>query len=255
MAESSTLAKGLNILALFDKDHSVINIPEIATLSNLPESTAYRYIATLKSQGLIVGDTRPGYYRLGLKILELAQVAREQLSIIDIALPVMQRLLKKTEETIVLTAIRGQRVICIERVESNHTLRLSFGPGLTMFMHAGASAKIVMAYLDEEDQDKIIREEGLPKFTENTITDPVRLRAELKDIRKKGFAISTGELDPGARAIAAPIFDKVGKIISGLSIAGPVDRIKGSKVKEFTQLVTEAADEIAKRINKTGWIL
>ena len=255
MAESSTLAKGLSILTLFDKDHSVMNIPEIAARSNLPESTTYRYVATLKSQGLIMGDTRPGYYRLGLRIIELAQVAREQLSVIDIALPVMQRLLQQTEETIILTAIRGQRVICIERVESNHTLRLSFGPGLAMFMHAGASARIMMAYLDEDEQDKIIQEVGLPKFTENTIIDPVRLKAELRAIRKKGFAISTGELDPGARAIAAPIFDDAGKIVSGVSIAGPVDRIKGTKVKAFTQLVVEAADDVAERIKKTGWIL
>ena len=255
MAESSTLAKGLNVLALFDKDHSVMSIPEIAARSNLPESTAYRYIATLKAQGLIAGDTKPGYYRLGLKILELAQVAREQLSIIDLALPVMRQLVKQTEETITLTAIRGQKVICIDRVESNHTLRLSFEPGLIMFMHAGASAKIMMAYLDEKDQDKIIEEEGLPKFTDNTITDPIKLKAELKGIRRKGFAISTGELDPGARAIAAPILDRHGKIISGVSIAGPLDRIKGPKVKEFTSLVIDAADDIAERINKTGWIL
>ena len=126
MAESSTLAKGVNILALFDKDHSVMNVPEIAARSNLPESTAYRYIATLKSQGWIMADTRPGHYRLGLKVLELAQVAREQLSIIDIALPVMQRLLKKTQESVFLTGISEQRVICMEEVESNHRLRLSF---------------------------------------------------------------------------------------------------------------------------------
>lgn len=255
MAGLGTLEKGLNILSLFDKDYPVMSIPQIAARSNLPESTAYRYVATLKSQGLIEEDTKSGYYRLGLKILELAQVAREQLSIIDIALPVMQQLLKKTEETIVLTAISGEKVICIERVESNHTLRLSFEQGRTMFMHAGASAKVIMAYLDEAEQDKIIREVGLPKFTENTITDPERLKTDFKNIRKKGFAISTGELDPGARAIAAPILDKHRKIIAGLSIAGPLDRINGPKVDKFTHLVIEAASEIAEQIDKAGWIL
>lgn len=255
MAGLGTLEKGLNILSLFDKEYPVMSIPQIAARSNLPESTAYRYVATLKSQGLIKEDTKPGYYRLGLKILELAQVARERLSIIDIALPVMQQLLKKTEETIVLTAISGQKVMCIERVESSHTLRLSFDQGRTMFMHAGASAKVIMAYLDEAEQDRIIREAGLPRFTENTITDPEILRANLKDIRRKGFCISTGEVDPGARAAAAPILDEHEKIIAGLSVVGPLDRIKGPKIDKFTHLVMEAASEIAEQIDKAGWIL
>jgi len=249
------LAKGLKILALFDKDHLAMSIPEIAARSNLPDSTAYRYVATLKSQGLIVEDTKPGYYRLGLRILEFARVVRGQPSIREIALPAMEQLNKNTQETISLIGVYGKRSFCIEDIESSHRLRLSFEKGRTMFMHAGAAGRVIMAYLDDEDQDKIIEEEGLPKFTENTITDPARLKAELKDIRKKGFAISTGELDPGARAIAAPILDEQGKVIAALSIAGPVNRIKAAKVKEFTRLVIEAALEIAEKTNKMGWVL
>jgi DNA-binding IclR family transcriptional regulator len=117
-------------------------------------------------------------------------------------------------------------------------------------MHAGASAKTLMAHLDKKEQDRVIKEEGLPKFTEKTITDPDKLKKDLEKIRNNGFCVSTEELDPGVRGIAAPIIDKNGELKAGLSISGPVDRITDSKVEKFIPLVVRSANEIAKLINK-----
>jgi len=250
--ELSTLAKGIRILSLFDEIRPIIDVSAISTLLNLPKSTAYRYIATLKSQGLIEEDTKPGHYRLGLKILELSWVARKNLDILNIALPVMKELMEKTQETVFLFVPYGQKAVCIERIESPHPLRLTFERGRTLFLHAGASAKILMAYLSEEEQKKIIREIGLPKLTERTIVDPERLKVELQDIRKRGYAVSHGEVDPTSRAIGAPILDEYGKIIAGVSIAGPKHRFNESKLKSFIPIVVEAANRITQQLIKAG---
>lgn len=252
MSDLSTLKKGLEILFLFSKNHNGMNVSEIASELELPKSTVYKYISTLKSKGLINENAKSGYYQLGFKILELAQAARKMLKISDIALPMMQRLQTETEETVLLLSIQNRKVYCIEAVESNHTLRFSSKQGRAMCMHVGASSKIMMAYLDEEEQERIIREEGLYEFTENTITDPYQLKEDLKNIRKNGYAVTTGELDLGVRGIAAPILGKNEVLKAGLSISGPVERITDSKVAKFVPLVIKTANDIAKLINKAG---
>ena len=244
----NSLQRGLEILFLF-KNYSIMSVPEIALHLNFPISSTYRYISNLKSKGLIDEHEKKGYYKLGPKILELAQAFNQQFSIADIALPVMQQLQKETEETIILLTPQRHKVVCIERIESNHALRFSPENGRTMFMHAGASTKVIMAYLDESEQNNII-EEGLPKFTKNTITDPRKLKKDLRHIRKNGFAIGVGELEPGTRGIAAPILGRDRKIIAGLGLIGPASRITGIKINNYTHLVIEAANEIAKRLNR-----
>lgn len=250
MGKLNTLEKGLEIVLLLGR--SSANIPGMASDLNLPISTVYRYINVLRSKGFVEEDTRTGYYRLGFTILELSKLLREKLNITHIALPVMRQLREQTEETVLLLSRHGNKVICIEALESDHLLRFTSKQGRTMFMHAGASAKVIMAHLDEAEQDRIIREEGLPRFTENTITDPARLREELAFIRKHGVATTTAELDPGARGIATPILSRHGKLLAALSITGPLDRITNSKVERFSKLAVGAAKKIAEQIDKIG---
>jgi len=114
-----------------------------------------------------------------------------------------------------------------------------------MPLHAGASSKILLAYLPAEEQDRIM-ERGLPRYTENTITDPIQLKKELAGIREKGYAYSDQELDSAAKAIAAPIRDHSGKAIAGLSLAGSVDRFNEENLERYIRLVKECADKISK---------
>jgi DNA-binding IclR family transcriptional regulator len=245
----STLEKGLSILALFNKSRSVMSVQEIASLISLPKSTTYRYIATLKSQGLIEEDTKQGHYRLGLKILELAQVVRKQ-GIIDLSFPIMEQLSEQTGETVILAGIYDRKGICLEKVEGRHSLRVSYERGTTFHLHAGASGKVLMAYLSEEERDSIIKL-GLPQVTENTITNPHRLRESLRKIREEGFAVSDGEVHEGVRAIAAPIFGR-GKIVASLSVGAPIQRLDEPRKEGVIQLTVEAANKITELIDKYG---
>lgn len=244
-----TLQKGLDILFLL-KDYSMMSVPEIALDLSLPPSSVYRYIKNLKARGLVADCEKQGYYGLGPKIAELAAGPRGRPNISDIARPVLQSLQKETGETILLNAKRGHKVVNIELVESDQDFRVSTHRN-PMFMHAGAVAKVIMAYLPESEQDRIIRE-GLPKLTRKTITDPKKLRSALRRIRKDGYCVSAGELVSGTRGIAAPILDEQGKVIGCLSLIGPAQRVVGSKIPRFTKMVVEAAKEIARRIKRAA---
>ena len=243
-----TLQKGLDILFLL-KDYSMMSVPEIALELSLPPSSVYRYINNLKARGLVGDCEKQGYYRLGPKIFELAEGLRGRPNISDIARPVMRSLQEETGETILLNAKRGHKVVNVERVESDQEFRVSAYRSGPMFMHTGAAAKVIMAYLPESEQDRIIGE-GLPGVTRKTITDPKKLKSTLRQIRKIGYCVSAGELVSGTRGIAAPILDENGKLIGGLNIIGPAQRITGAKIPRFTKMVVKAAEEIARRIKR-----
>ena len=107
-----------------------------------------------------------------------------------------------------------------------------------------------MAYMGEKEQDAIIKDGGLPKFTENTITDPEKLRSELKKIRESGFAVSEGEVHHGVRAIAAPIFNGQGRIVADLTVGAPIHRLEGTKTEEIVQKIVNIAKQITEQVSQ-----
>jgi DNA-binding IclR family transcriptional regulator len=244
MPPGRILERSLRILSLFAERSLEMSVRELATLSGFPESTVYRYVAALRKQGLIEEGARPGYYCLGLRLVELSRSVKRA-TVLDAAVPVMRRLSRETGETSILCCIHGQKGICLEKVESQHVLRVCYQRGTTFYLHAGSSGKVLLAHLREEEQDAIIRQVGLVKLTERTVTDPVKLKCDLVSIRAKGFSVTDGEATEGVRAISAPIFDGRGEILASLSVGGPIQRLTGQATKKGITLVIEAAQAIA----------
>ena len=108
-----------------------------------------------------------------------------------------------------------------------------------------------MAYLSDEEQSRIIKK-GLKQFTKYTITGPVKLRKNLSEIKKRGFAFSDQELDVGAKAVSAPIFNFFGRVVAGLSIAGPVHRFTDEKIAEYKDLVVDYSKRISVKLGYIG---
>ena len=104
------------------------------------------------------------------------------------------------------------------------------------------------AYLPEEDWDRIIAAEGLKRYTNNTITDADRLKAHLREIRKKGYAFSDQEVDRDVRDVSAPILNSRGELIAGLSVAGPVYRINKKQISSCAKLVIQYAQKISNKL-------
>jgi DNA-binding IclR family transcriptional regulator len=248
MSELSTLARGIDMLFLVGRSPPSMTVSEIASATNLLESTAYRYVATLRARGLLDECEESGHYRLGLRILELARPVVHQLDILRIGLPTMRSLVAATGETAVLAMIRGTMGICLEKVESSHGLKASWDRGATFRLHGGATGKAILAFASPGILESIVEKEGLVKLTDKTTTDLELLRQELADIREKGFAVTEGEETPGVRAIAAPIFDHLGNITASLTIGGPVARLDWKATESAIPLVVEGAKEITRKL-------
>ncbi len=157
----------------------------------------------------------------------------------------MEELASATGEMPLLTVYQNQEVVCIEKIETSHSVRLALNVGTRHPPHAGASSKILMAFLPEGEIQAIIRGKGLPKICTNTITDPDRLMAELARIRDQGYAESIEETDPGAWGVATPIYDRDGDVVAAIGIAGPILRFSQDLSRQYVSLCCQAAQRIS----------
>jgi IclR family KDG regulon transcriptional repressor len=242
-----SLGKGLDILFLF-AEKPFLNLKEISSMSGLPKSTCYRFLNTLRKKDLVELDSGSGKYKLGLRLLRLHSGVLGSMDIGETSLPFMEELSQISGETVQLVTLNRDEGVCVEKVESREKLRVMPNKGDIIGLHSGASGKVIMAYLTEQERDRIILEKGLKKFTIHTICDRGELEQQLQKIREQGYAISDQEIYIGTTAIAAPIFDHAGKVSASISVAGPRERLTQDKAFALKDRVRQAARAISERL-------
>jgi DNA-binding IclR family transcriptional regulator len=245
---NSTAERALDILLMFDDDHMTVSANQVATHLDVARSTAYRYLQSLATSGFIEEGATSGF-RLGPRILELARIARRSSSLLDIARPVMRSLADSVGETVLLTRLTGATVYCLERTDSvQRVLRVSYEPGQTMPANAGASAHVLLAWLPEAELDTVLASVTFERFTNDTITSQTALRKRLSETRRRGYAVSRGELDTDVLGVAAPIWDGADRVTAAISIAASAARITEAGAETTAAAVSEAAERISARL-------
>jgi len=248
---NSTADRAIDVLFLFDAQNPVLSAGDIAERLGMSRSTTYRYLQSLRASNLLEEDAARGGFRLGPRIFELARIAREGLGLSEIALPVMRDLARDVDETVLLTRRSGNMAVCVERVEISRPIRLSYERGHLLPLHAGAPAKVLLAY--EEDADRGLDALApFERFTETTITDPDELRRELAQIRDRGFALSNGERDVGVRGVGAPVFGPDGRITAGISVGCLAFETTEDDLPAVIDAVMAAARRVTDRLAEIG---
>ncbi|WP_338452220.1 IclR family transcriptional regulator [Niallia oryzisoli] len=243
----SSVKNALRILNSFSMDEPEKKISEISASLGLNKSTVSRTMATLASEGFVFKDPETKTYRLGFSILTLSGVINSHMDIFRESQPVLNKLVETIGETAHISVFDNLEVIYIQKVECNHPVRYLTHVGKRNPPYCTSSGKVFMAFSDDDVVDTII-ENGLKKYTKNTITDPDKLRAHLQEIREKGFAYSIEEFSEGVVTIAAPIYNYTGKVVSSLSIVGPKQRINQLKVPSFAKQIISASIEISRNM-------
>ena len=240
-AGPKVLEKALRVLDLFTAEAPSWTVTEVARELDLPTATAHRIVRALEARGYLM-RSHAGY-GLGLAAVHLGQRARASIDLRWQLRSVLRELAQSTHETALLT-VRDERTqgsLCIDRIETTQSLRLSIDIGRVTPIHAGASAKAMLAFLD----DAIIREvlaQPLERLGPGTITDPQQLRSELARIRRRGWATSYEENNEGAWGMAAPVI--VGeRVIASVGFAAPTARYSEATEKSLAKLVLNAARE------------
>lgn len=241
--------RAVRILFAFARYRSPVTIEAIAADVGLPVSTVYRFIRAFQRQGLVDADGRGGYYRLGGRVFELSRHVQDVVPLREIAVPLMEEASAVTGETTILTVVSGGVGVCVERIGSPSPVAFHLEVGRSLPLHAGAAAKVLLAYLPERIRERILQQ-PLARFTPETVTDPGRLRRQCTEIRRRGYAFTDQEADIGVRGVAAPIFGVSGGVVASLCVAGPAERFPDSVVEERGALVVGYALKISQQL---GW--
>jgi DNA-binding IclR family transcriptional regulator len=230
---------------LFGADQPEWGTSEVARAARLPVPTAHRILAALAGRRYLARDERSRRFRLGPAALELGGRARAVLDLRQAALPVLRRLARETDETALLTVPNSERdrSVCLERVESSQPLRLSVEPGRRLPLHAGASQKALLAFLAEEEIERVAAG-SLERLCRATITDADALRANLAEVRACGWAISAEETNVGVWGVAVPLLDEGGTAVAAVGLAGPSARLSPDEVLDHLERLRDGAVEI-----------
>jgi IclR family KDG regulon transcriptional repressor len=241
----STVDRLVQVVECFSGENPTWSLAELSASLDLPKSTLHRFLISLETHGILRRDPADRLWRLGYRLVTWGKLAEKSTGLNDVARPIMRQIAAETGETVALTVYEGHEVVCIEKIDTRHSVRLAFEVGGRRPPHAGASSKVLMAYLSQEEIRAIIRDQGLPKLCANTISDPEELAADLARIRELGYALSVEETDPGAWGIATPIWDRSGQVIGAIGVAGPVMRFSDDLAQQYVAVCRRASQEIA----------
>jgi IclR family transcriptional regulator, KDG regulon repressor len=245
-----SLLRAVGILNLLE-EKTALSVSEISVFSGLPRSSVYKYLSVMRECRLVDQDRNQGKYRLGMRLFELGTAVQNRIAIHRIARPYMEELANRLGETVGINVIDGNSTIFLETVEPENTegsILFSVRKGHRFSLHAGAMGKIFLAHLPEERIDHFLRTQELVKYTEKTIVDPEELRKQMETIREVGYAVSDEEIDPGVMALAAPIFDHESKIMAGLVVFGPSQRIDAARKEIIRKETLEYSKKISERV-------
>ena len=242
-----TLAKTLSVLDLFTDVQDEWRVTDISHTLALPVATTHRILRSLKEHGYLQRTDR-ARYRLDERALNLGSRAAHTLDVRAALQPILRDLVDETGETVILAVPDERRrcARCVDRMESTHPLRLSIDVGECTPLHAGATAKAALAFLDARVVDDILAHD-LEPVGPATITDSAKLHDELELIRSRSWAYSYEETDVGAWGVAAPVLTLGGNLVAVIGVVAPTarhSRVATDKLAAATQLAAARASRM-----------
>jgi DNA-binding IclR family transcriptional regulator len=222
---------------------------EIAELIGEPLSSVYRLLQSLIGIGWIDRGWRRGTYRLGLLLLTVGSRLEDHIDIRESARPTLRRLLDEIGVTTFLCVRREARAVCVERLEGQAVQSLAMQLGSSLPLYAGAAPRSLLAFLPAAEQHAVL------KVRTGQAGDPPRpdsaaIEADIDEVRRRGYAVSDGDVTPGIAALGAPVFNHRGELAAAISISGLRSQILGAHKSRNVDLIIAGADEVSRAL---GW--
>jgi DNA-binding IclR family transcriptional regulator len=239
------LDRAFQILDVLADESAGIGLTDISDRLKLHKSTVHRLITVLENSRFVEKNAVTAKYNLGARLMELGLSAVSRLDVYEVAGPYLRELVKETGETAHLAVLREGQVVSLINVESSQTLRTPTTVGTRNPAYCTSTGKAMLAFTAPEQLDEFLRRETFSSYTRKTITSRARFKAELVEIRAKGYAMDDEEREPGLRCIGAPVWDSSGVVVAAISVAGPVFRITRSRVPALSRTIMRIAAGIS----------
>ncbi len=246
--QSPAVARAVAALHALARSSEGLTLSALARELGEPKSTLHGVLVTLVESGLLVRDEASKRYRLGPHVLALAGAYARQSDLLRAFTDVARPLARELGETIQLAILQGRDVLYIGKQEGTQWVRLASEVGTRLPAHATSLGKCLLAWLPSDELERLLAAGPLPALTPRTITDPDRLRAELAQVRERGYAIDRGETLPDVWCFGAPVRDAQGTVVAALSISVPVTRIAPERIDGLIAAARQAATELSLRL-------
>ena len=242
------LERSFALLEMLASQPDPVSLKEISARTGLHPSTAHRILNDL-AIGRFVDRPQAGSYRLGMRLLELGNLVKARLDVRDAAVAPMRELHKVTHQPVNLSMRQGDEIVYIERAYSERSgMQVVRAIGGRAPLHLTSVGKLFLAHDDPVRVRAYATRTGLTGHTRNSITDLTRLERELASVRATGVARDDEELELGVRCMAAGVFDDQGKLLAGLSVSAPADRLE----ETWLGRVQSTAAEISQALGYRG---
>lgn len=222
------------------------HVADLSRELGIPATTALRIVHTLEQEGFVRKDGRT--VRLGPSLIHLGHGAVGETELRQEAVPVLQSLAQRTDETAHVAVPCEGRSLIVAVCDSPHPLRAASRPGTLAEMHCSSTGKVLLAHVYHDRLTEFVVSHPLTRHTPNTLTQLKALRDALDQVRRVGYAVDDEEFHPGVRCLAAPVFDARGKVVAGIGITAAATRFTAAKTQVMAAHVLEAASELSRRL-------
>ncbi|MDQ7817990.1 MAG: IclR family transcriptional regulator [Melioribacteraceae bacterium] len=242
------LERALTIMEHLSQHPAGLTASEISEQLKIPRNSIFRITSTLVDTNYLIRDDETKKYQLSQKLLTMGYSALGEQTLIEKALPVMRELRDELGETVPLGILHGNEGLIVEEVPGKHSFRFVLEPGRKFHLHTSAPAKSIIAFLKEDEKNKIISTIEFQKYNERTILSAPEYKKHLLTVQQKGFGIDYAEEIEGMICIAAPIFNYKGYPFASIWISGPSFRIKEKDFDKIGNKVIKYADRISRSL-------
>ena len=251
VAGTAALGKGIAVIRAIAAEDRAPSFAHLMKTTQLPKGTLHRMLRALIAEGFVRYQESDRTYHLGLDLLRLAYQVLEDLDVRDAARDELVRLRDVTGEAVALAVHDDLRAVYIDLVESGRSVGPTDRVGSTSELHSSAVGQAILAFLPPAEQSAVVRRLPMTPLTKYTITSRRSLKAELKEVVRRGFAVNEEEQILGIHGIAAPVFNHLGLVVASVCTTIPSYRYDPSKLGANAQAVMSAAARISLRMGYT----
>lgn len=231
-------------------EHGESTLTQIYVDLGFPKSSTYKLLKTLENLRYTRYHPATQTYLLGMKLLELGSKASDQIDITSIATPILKDLSLKVNRLCHLGVLDGDHVVYVIKTSTNELIKIGTWVGRRIGVHCTAMGKVLMAWKDEEEIDRFLKEVELERMTPNTIMDKERLRESLVEVKRNGWSLDDEESTKMVRAVGAPVRDQSGEVCAGLSICTLTEIDNLIELLALKDTAIKAANKISAEL---GW--
>lgn len=245
-----SLERGLAVMEVFTAARPQLSVTEIAERTGMTRAATRRFLLTLIDLGYVVTDGR--YFELTPQVLELGYAYLSALSFPEIALPHMERLVDEVEDASEGSVLDEEDAVYVVRVPGPSVMGTSASVGGRAPAFATAMGRVLLAGLPDETLDELLPRLPLTALQPGTITDVGALRAELEQIRERGWALVDQELEESLVALAAPVRDHSGRVVAAINLSTHTGRRTAAQLLELLPALRETATAIERDLIAAG---